>query len=286
MTKVSSFLLLIAAVVLVKQISFAQNCESIALKNAASVSFLINGANEINFSIVKDNENINLTFNSGGKDYTQVYNCVNDTLYYYKGKTPQYIINGADTLGVSYFGAVRIPLNLKVGDTLSSSIDITNNDFTHTSKLEASKSSSYVSGNYLYTTSTLYEDNVLTTFSNSTITINNVNAMVVAKETINVLGKDYEAYKISSEIWTRTNSTVSSSSESSKTVDERAKKVAKQINKRNEKIADKLADNNQGYRITPVDQWFVPEIGTFVKTLMYNSQKILVTTKVELKSIN
>lgn len=265
--------------------AYNQTCSSIAIENAKALNYLINGTSKVDYSVYKEGERIYSVFKSGAYEIKSYYICKNDTIQMYKGESPQYIVTGADTTGYSIFGVCKIPLHPKVGDSLLSYSEFTTNSFSSSSRQEAYKTSSYVLGNYRYTTATLHSDIVNSNFGMGTWSHYFVNAVVAAEEKITFMGKEYTAYKIDYEMWMRTVLSYSASSDD-KFLDKKNQKTSKKMNKKSEKMADKMADNEEGYKVTPIEAWFVPELGTYVKVLFYNSQKILVTTKVELVSIN
>ncbi|OFX61845.1 MAG: hypothetical protein A2046_07415 [Bacteroidetes bacterium GWA2_30_7] len=265
--------------------AYSQTCSSIAMENAKSLNYLINGSSKVDYSVNKEGDRIYSIYKSGAFEIKSYCYCKNDTLHIFKGESPQYTVTGTDTTGYSIFGDCKIPLHLKVGDSLLSYSEFTTNSFSSSSRQEAYKTSSYVLGNYRYTTAILHSDIVNSQFGTGTWTHNFVNAVVAGEEKITFMGKEYTAYKITSEMWMRTVLSYSASSDD-KFLDKKNEKVSKKMNKKAEKIADKMADNEEGYKVTPIESWFVPELGTYVKVLFYNSQKILVTTKVELISLN
>lgn len=265
--------------------AYNQTCSSITLENAKALNYLINGSTKVDYSVYKEGDKIYSVYKAGTYEMKSYSVCKNDTIFMYKGESPQYTVTGTDTTGYSIFGACKIPLHLKVGDSLLSYSEYTTNSFSSSSRQEAYKTSSYVLGNYRYTTAILHSDIVNSQFGMGTWTHNFVNAVVAGEEKITFMGKEYTAFKINSEMWMRTVLSYSASSDD-KFLDKKNEKLSKKMNKKSEKLADKMADNEEGYKVTPIESWFVPELGTYVKVLFYNSQKILVTTKVELITIN
>ena len=97
------------------------------------------------------------------------------------------------------------------------------------------------------------------------------------------MGKEYTAYKISCETWTKTVIQIATSSDD-KVVGKSAAKTAKKYNKKSVEITNAIGDNTQGYKVSPQDMWFVPELGTFAKIIYYDSQKVLINYTMELTS--
>jgi hypothetical protein len=223
------------------------------------------------------------TVEIGGTAYSSYFACRNDTFYFYKFNSPSYTVAGNDTSSVGFYGTCKIPLKLNIGDSLPFFTDMTWSGYNHAEMGDAVKTHSYISGNYLISHSELHTALVKSTVGLYNYYINNMNAVVTGKEKITVAGKTYDAFKIQSEIWTKSSVQVDASSDDV-VVNKKYKKGAKKANKKMDKNIRALADNNLGYMVTPVEQWFVPQLG-FVKTLMYNNDKTLITVKSEIISI-
>ena len=266
-------------------LGFPQTCELI---NAKNIEYTINNT-PYNYSVKKYNDRYSQTLSVGGKEYSTFFKCENDTFYFYKFDSPQYTINSTDTSAVAFCGVCKIPNSLKVGDVLPQYMDMSTSHYKHSEMGDAVKVSSYIIGNSYYggyqvVTSEYHKAMVNSVFNGGFYTINFVNATVTGKEEYNFQGKKYTAYKITCENWSKAALSVASSADD-EVVNKKYDKAAKKTNKKMEKASLQSGDNEQGYKVIPIEQWFVPELG-FVKTYIYNVDKTLITTKMELKSIN
>jgi hypothetical protein len=92
-------------------------------------------------------------------------------------------------------------------------------------------------------------------------TKNYVNANVVREEDLTIDGKTYKAYVIESQKWVKTGTQAVITSDNkqwNKTYEKVSKKIAKKSNK---EIAKMGIQNEQGYAVTFLTEWFVPGIG-------------------------
>jgi hypothetical protein len=112
----------------------AQSCDALGISKASSVEYLVNGSSTLNYSIVKEGDRIYSIYKAANFEMKSYTICRNDTLFMHKAESPQFITNGTDTTGVSFYGVAILPLKLKVGDSLYSCFDYTTNDYQNTVK--------------------------------------------------------------------------------------------------------------------------------------------------------
>ncbi|MEO8760824.1 MAG: hypothetical protein ABI388_06255 [Bacteroidia bacterium] len=158
-------------------------------------------------------------------------------------------------------GYNKIPLNLKVGDTLPSYQDVTFTSPFHYEFKGISK----------HTTTDIYGDTwEISQLVNHTIDITTstitkyVNREVLATEDVVVNSITYKALKIYTEIWTKSTQKTKSSSLG---VTIAAPIIQKLIDKKTHKAT---GANKEGYLVSSLTSWFVPELGVGVKTEIYD----------------
>ena len=106
------------------------------------------------------------------------------------------------------------------------------------------------------------------------LTRNYVNANVIREEIFKLNGKDYTAYVIESEKWVKAGAQVSINADNEtwqKNYDKMAAKIAKKSNKEIMKMG---IQNELGYIVTYLTEWFVPGLG-IVKSISYDNNGFL-----------
>ncbi len=195
---------------------------------------------------------------------TRVY-CANGILILapYKDETILRVaVPGSDSItSTTINGYNKIPLNLKVGDTLPSYQDLTitspvRHDFKGVSK---------------HTYNDIYGDtwevsrvvNHTMDISSSTIT-KYVNREVLATEDVVINGVTYKAHKIYTEMWVKHFQKTTSTSLG---VTLMAPGMQRLIDKKTRKAT---GANKEGYIVSSILNWFVPQLGLSAKTEFYD----------------
>lgn len=241
-----------------------------------------------------------ITFTSvfNGIEYKTYTACRNDTMFFVRG--PRFSIEYKDgkPAGYKIIGVQIIPNKLQVGDVLTPYTDYgetfpeikewqeqvtifagyEEKKETGTGVFFDSYDSKWKSGDYERTYSEAVYIEVMGTFQEKSSfameTRNYVNARVVREEIITIDGQPYNAYVIESQKWVKAGPDVSikSNIESwQKIYDKISAKVAKKANK---EIAAMGLQNEQGYMVTYMTEWFVPGLG-IVKTIGYDNNGFL-----------
>ncbi len=166
-------------------------------------------------------------------------------------------------------GYNKIPLNLKVGDTLPSYQDVTFTSPYHYEYKGISK----------HNVKDIYGDTwEISKMTTNTIDITTstvakyVNREVLAIEDVVVNGIIYKAVKIYTEIWTK-NTQKTKASALGVTI--AAPILQKLIDKKTHKAT---GTNKEGYLVSSLTSWFVPELGMGVKTEIYDYKGNLFST--------
>src|SRR3989339_274925 len=246
-------------------------------------------------SVDKDNEGERVLLKSeiSGKTYFSVIACKNDTMLIYRNADIVWSIEKGDTLGYTIQGPQIIPNKLAVGDKLPIYEDVSfslpiKNEITakwpefqgyHKSYSYStgmgydSKSGNFASGKWKTTTTkAIYKSidvkgkQILKPKFNS---LHYINAVVERTEDVQIDEKKYTAYVIESEHWTKFKIDVSYEMESANCeayYNKAIEKMDKKISKNNVKAK---IENEQGYSVTYLTEWFVPGIG-IVKSLGYD----------------
>jgi len=205
-----------------------------------------------------------LTTNIGGKDYSSYLICKGDTLYSYRNKGVVELPDGkGGSLGFTIQSPSKLPMNIKVGDTLPSFSDLS---FLNPVTTETKTKYIQMEGDYMVT----YSLKALETLSFSSNTIHHVFAKVTAEEEIIISGTKYKAYIIESEKWHKgkmDKSVVTAYSD----VNEAYKKgIEKLIAKSDKMMVKKGVTNELGYMVSYLKEWYVPALG-IVKTESYDN---------------
>jgi len=261
---------------------FNKNAESGAEKPSYEGSFeqpINNIISEPNADLIKFSSVVN------GVEYTTYTSCLNDTMFFVRG--PRFAIENKDgkPAGYKIIGVQIIPNKLKVGDVLEPFTDFAET-FPETKEWQDkvtvfagyeqkketgegwfvdSYDSKWKNGKYERTYSEAVYKDVMADFkqksSFSMETRNYVNANVVKEENITMDGQQYTAYVIESQKWVKAGPDVSIKSNIEtwqKTYNKISAKIAKKANK---EIAAMGMQNEQGYMVTYMTEWFVPGIG-------------------------
>ena len=145
----------------------AQTCSELTLSKVKSVQYTIKSSTTsvLDYTIEVQGDRIYSIYRAPGYEIKSYSKCVNDTIFIYKGECPHYTIKDGDTVAVAYYGVNKIPLHLQVGDSLLSNIEYVTNSFSLTEQQEAPHTTSYIMGNYIYSTTTIHKADVTTRFN-------------------------------------------------------------------------------------------------------------------------
>ncbi|MBA3664710.1 MAG: hypothetical protein H0W61_10945 [Bacteroidetes bacterium] len=222
---------------------------------------------------VKQDDAINnyvLSTVSRGVAYKTNWSCINNCVYIYpmqkvvqsEGKTP----SGKTVAFTNYYGTNIIPLKLKVGDTLPA---YQNYGFSAPMSFEVIvPTTNFYTDVYGATWLVSSQKKVGSTVSSSMIQ-KFTNREVVAQEEITINNKTYTAFKAHTEIWTKIG--VDASTEDLvASVSYRV--IKKGVDKKTNKL---LGANKEGYLVTSLMEWIVPELG-IVKNESYGADGSLV----------
>ncbi|HOY39478.1 MAG TPA: hypothetical protein PLK75_09285 [Bacteroidales bacterium] len=235
-----------------------------------------------------------LTIN--GIEYTFPCLCVDNVHYYYRTVGPVYYVSNGDTIGAGFNGTQAIPNNLKVGDILPSYEDISNLIIGTTSYEDKQrvldgyrevetieKNATYLSkqtGRYETGTwkVTKYEEvwkdidvKVLESTALNSHTIHYVNAIVDRTEEVVLDDKTYTAYVIESEMWIQSGFESTFAADNAKWQKRRENFQNRLDNQVQKKLIKSKFLNEEGYYVTYLSEWFIPNIGV-VKTITYDSE--------------
>lgn len=238
-------------------------------------------------------ETVVLTTPIAGVDYVGKTICKGDTMHFIRGERFSFTVANGDTTGYAITGVQTIPNNLKVGDILPMYEDYSSTlPYTH----EWTQKVKQITG-YERVTKT-YEGQALDSYDHKIkygkvtetkseaiwedVTVNLkmesqfvmqvkyfINANVVREEELTVNGTKYKAYVIESQKWMKgaNEGTVKADNKAfQKGFDRISKRIAKKSNK---EIAKMGFQNEQGYMVTFLTDWFIPGIG-IVKSQGYD----------------
>jgi hypothetical protein len=228
-----------------------------------------------------------------GYHYSTVLACKGDVMYFARNADPIWAIDNGDTVGFTLQGIQEIPNKLKVGDVLKPYDDV---QFTLPKKTDIVKqwpefqgyevsyhtetglgydvkNSEWAYGDWeVKTTKAIYENvpvkgkEVLKAQYNVK---HYLNAVVTRTEDVKINDKTYTAFVIESETWTKFKIDISYDMEN-KACEAYYNSINSTANaigaKKNVKAG---IENEQGYSVTYLTEWFVPGIGV-VKSLGYD----------------
>lgn len=232
-----------------------------------------------------EGERVLIQADISGYKYSTVLACKNDTMYIARNTGPIWAISNGDTTGFSLQGVQVIPNKLRVGDVLNPYEDVS---FVLPSKNEITvkwpefmgyktsyhtetgldydtKSNQWVYGKWeVRKTQAIYEDidvkgkQILKPQFNSK---HYLNAKVVREEEVTIDDKKYSALVIESETWTKYKIEVSYDMEKTDCeayYNKIMKNAEEKATKKNIKAG---IENEKGYTVTYLTEWFVPGIG-------------------------
>jgi hypothetical protein len=239
--------------------------------------------------VIPDNngagETVVLSTAIAGIDYVGKTVCTGDTMYVVRGDRFSFTVANGDTTGYTITGVQAIPNNLKVGDILPMYEDYSSTlPYSH----EWTQKAKLITG-YERVTRT-YEGQALDSYDHKIkygkvtetkseaiwedVTVNLkmesqfvmqikyfVNANVAREEDLEIGGTKYKAYVIESQKWMKgaVESVIKADNKQfQKTFDRVSKRIEKKSNK---EIAKMGIQNEQGYMVTFLTEWFVPGIG-------------------------
>ncbi|MBK8806792.1 MAG: hypothetical protein IPO21_09155 [Bacteroidales bacterium] len=233
-----------------------------------------------------------------GVEYTSNYICTNDTMFIYRGPSLSFAVVNGDTTGFSTIGVQIIPNNLKVGDILPMYEDYgttypkghnwtqqvmqitgyekkTKTEYTWATDSRTGESGY---GNWEITRNEFVWNLVTVNMKMESQMVmqtkNYVNANVIREEELDIDGNKYKAFVIESQKWVKTGTQSVITSDNAafqKTFDKVRGKIAQKSNK---EIVKMGLQNEQGYAVTYLTEWFVPRIGV-VKSQGYDLNGIL-----------
>jgi hypothetical protein len=224
-----------------------------------------------------------------GINYKSQTICKGDTTYIHRGERISFTVANGDTTGYTIMGVQKIPNNLKVGDALpiyedySTTLPVSH-EWTqkvkqvvgYEKKTRTYEGQAFDTYDYKFKYGTVTETKSVAIWDDVTVNLKMesqfvmqtkyyVNANVVKEENLTINGKDYKALVIESQKWVKgsNEATVKADNKAfQKSFDRVSKRIAKKSNK---EIAKMGIQNEQGYMITYLTEWFVPGIGV-VKT--------------------
>jgi hypothetical protein len=242
------------------------------------VNDVIIGANGID-------ETIELTTVISGVEYHAKTLCKGDTLFITRGDRFSFTIANGDTTGYMIMGVQAIPNKLKVGDQLPRYEDYSTtlpkaHEWTqkvkqitgYETKTKTYEGQAFDSKDYKFKygivtetrSEAIWEDVTVNLKMESQFVMQTkyyINASVVREEEISIDGKKYKAYVIESQKWMKgaNEGTIKADNKQfQKTFDRVSKQIAKKSNK---EIAKMGFQNEQGYMVTFLSEWFVPGLG-------------------------
>lgn len=225
-----------------------------------------------------------------GVDYVGNTLCKGDTLFIVRGdKRITYAVGpNKDTTGYTITGVQIIPNNLKVGDVLPMYEDYTttlptNKGWTTSvsqvvgyKDVKSTYQQQDMNNNLWQVTETkseaVWDDVTVNVNIESQFvmqTKNYVNANVTREEELEIDGKKYKAFVIESQKWVKSGTQTVITSDNKKwqnTYERVNKRIQKKSNK---EIAKMGIQNEEGYMVTFLTEWFVPGLGT-VKSESYD----------------
>ena len=220
-----------------------------------------------------------------GVVYKSYMACKNDSLFIYRAKGITYTVWNGDTLGFSLTGTQILPVKVKIGDSIPGFSDIGESFPKTESRKVQHKFNVGEDYNPYSSTHTSYYGTVS---SNETWTATSKyykifqGGTVTGEEKVTIGGKEYNAYIIGTETWTKFGTDFDIKVEEEKYFDDFSyrmnHKITKQINKAYAKGGKKTAAiinevtgaNEQGYTVAYKEDWYVPELGA-VKTINYDN---------------
>ncbi len=230
-------------------------------------------------------ETVYLSTIIAGVEYPGKTVCKADTMYFIRGDCFSFTVANGDTTGYSIIGVQKIPKNLKVGDVLPMYEDYSstlpyNHEWTQKVKMITgyeTKTRTY-EGQAFDTYDHKFKYGIVTETRSEAIwddvTVNlkmesqfvmqtkyYINANVVREDEITIYGTKYKAFVIESQKWMKgaNESTIKADNQAfQKTFDRVSKRIAKKSNK---EIAKMGFQNEQGYMVTFLTEWFVPGLG-------------------------
>ncbi|SMD38168.1 hypothetical protein SAMN04488029_3660 [Reichenbachiella faecimaris] len=222
-------------------------------------------------------------------EYESHISCKEDTLYiarrngFQKSMSPQ-----GKKVGYSLLGVNKLPVAIKIGDQLEPYLDYTwtypQSDVIDVNVISA-KGTSYAGFGTSKSWVQYTPAQVLQTKSFLTLQVNNANAQVTGTIEFVLGKKQYTAYIIESELWTKTFADFDYQSDDNRVAVEKmnrsvqeywTKKVANRLDK------NKLV-NDGGYIVSYKTEWFVPELG--IVNLIVKSQGFI-TNETKLVALN
>ena len=234
--------------------------------------------------------------------------CSNDTIYSFRNREPIMVGTADNPLGYSLQGPTVYPMNMKVGDILpvcedlgflfptSTDMMVKKSVFSHMNTTSSSENGFYVDsytgqsgvGPYTKTKTSavfkLIDVQVRQTLSFSSHAYQNMNAHITGEEQVTVGGVAYKAFVIESESWSKMKMDVSYDSEDAAVNKEQEAFALKVQNKMAKQAMRKQFTNKLGYMVSYSKTWFVPQLGSAVKSIAYDMHggisSIMTTTEV------
>jgi hypothetical protein len=214
-----------------------------------------------------------------------------DTTSFYLNDGPYPVVARGDTLGVAYYGERKFPMKPQTGTFFPAYVNDTYlvpSEFTSAVK----KTFFVTSGNYNYYGFVTDKKKVKIT----TNTIQIYQPFYVASiEDFTVSGKTFKAYKLRNSVWFKINSNATEIEDANKYFDNASlnKEIKNQLEKFDEigaKISRRAINkmtgaNAEGYIESIEENWYVPELGFYVKTVHYDKDGIIQFIT-EIKSIH
>lgn len=252
-----------------------------------------------------------LGYTVGGVEYFSYVVCRNDTIYSCRNRGVVKIGTAEDPIGYTIQGIQTLPMNLKIGDVLPTyedfgflfptSADVTlkkrvfshyekqgsHSDFGFFTDTQTGKSG-FGSYNKTPADKAVYKTidvEARKTISLTSHSIQGVNQRVTGEEEVTVSGVKYKAYIIEAESWSKSNFNTQYESLDEE-LNAAQSEADKKIGVKMEKLMTRRKFTNKlGYMVMYSTAWFVPELGTNVKSISYDLfggiSTIMTTTKLE-----
>lgn len=243
------------------------------------------------YSITKEeNQNYFGQFVMGETKFNSKVQVSSDTIKFNLNNGPYPIISKGDTLGVSLYGERLFPTKIKVGDILPGYI---NDTYLVPSESKREIRRQFATGDYFYNYTGFVTEKRKVKITTNTIQIYQP-FYVMAEEDFTIGGKTFKAYKLVNSIWFKIISDIQkepdpatyfNNKSASQAIKTQFEKFDKKGAIKSKNMIDKMTGaNEQGYIESIEYNWYVPELGFYVKTVHYDKNGALQFIT-ELKSI-
>lgn len=209
-----------------------------------------------------------ITVNIAGKDYSSYLLCSPDTLYVYRNKGAVELPDGkGGSAGFTLQGPQKLPTKIKVGDKLPIYEDISFlYPVNHEGMTQMIKSQVYGDAGQIFST---YDVKVRETVSFSSEIVHSMYAEVTGEDEIAISGTKYKAFIIESETWSKAKMDATYETNNDDLNKLLKENLAKGESKFNKMMLRKGYNNEKGYMVSYLKEWYAPGIG-IVKSESYD----------------